>query len=125
MPKTMRTDRLEEVFSKRIKELRLQKGLTLTKAANDIKITKGVYAGYESGAKFPSIGTMERLAVNLGTSVDYLIGLTDNPVPLNIKLDDGELHWNGEPLSDEQLELLAKMLRTMMKQNNWLESGSE
>lgn len=37
---------------------------------------------YETGKSTPSLKTLSRLAVVLNTSVDYLLGLTDNPHPI-------------------------------------------
>lgn len=117
-------DNIEDVFKVRAKELRLGKDLLLTRAAEIVGVSKATYSGYESGTKFPSIGTLERLAGVLGTSVDYLVGRTDNPVPLNIKLEDGEeLHWDGEELTEEQMELITQMLKTMINQNNWIKTN--
>lgn len=109
---------IEDVFKFRVKSLRLKKKLKLTQVANDVGITKGTYAGYESGAKFPSIGTLERLAERLGTSADYLVGRTDNPVPINFRSDDNDkFNWDGEPLTQEQLQILENLLKTMLEQN--------
>lgn len=116
---------VEDIFHKRVKDLRLSRGWKLISVAEDIGITKGTYAGYENGTKFPSIGSLERLADRLETSVDYLVGRTDSPVPINIKMDNKDsLHWDGEPLTDEQLELISEMLKTMINQNNWIKSNN-
>ena len=65
----------------RLKELRLSKGLSRQKLAQDTALSLSTYSGYENGSRLPSIETVKRLAVYFQVSVDYLIGFTDNPDP--------------------------------------------
>lgn len=65
----------------RLKELRLNKGLTREKLARDTALSLSTYSGYENGSRLPNLETVKRLAVYFQVSVDYLIGFTDNPDP--------------------------------------------
>lgn len=72
-------------FSKRIKELRKQKEITLQEAADGIRnltgapMTKGQLSKYENGSEKCSLSNAVAIAFFFGCSVDYLIGLTDDP----------------------------------------------
>lgn len=57
-----------------LKELRKKKGLTQKELAEYIGITQKGYANYESGAREPSIETLNMLADLFGVSVDTILG---------------------------------------------------
>ena len=60
-----------------------RKKLNITKqeAAKRMQMSQPAYLRYESGARKPSIHVIQFMANILGTSVNYLIGETDNPSP--------------------------------------------
>lgn len=62
-----------EAFAKRLKELRMQKGLSQKEFAKTVDIHPVHYNRYEKGATFPTAETLTRLADGLGVSVDYLL----------------------------------------------------
>ena len=65
----------------RIKELRIQHHYTQKQVANDLGLSRSTYSNMENGKTRVSIKILLKLAVYYNTSVDYLIGLTKNPVP--------------------------------------------
>ena len=67
----------EETISKRIKELRLEKGLTQKEIAKNIDSTvKNVWA-YENNLAIPPIDVLSRYADFFCCSIDYLVGRED------------------------------------------------
>ena len=66
-----------DIFSKRIKELRLAKGLTLKDMASSVGLTLMAYAHYEYGDRQPTIETIVKLCDFFDVSADYLLGRTD------------------------------------------------
>ena len=48
-------------------------------AAQYAGVTERVYQQYEYGKSLPSIEIAHKLAENVGISLDYLVGRTDNP----------------------------------------------
>lgn len=72
-------DHIKEVFSKRLKEVRLAKDLTQPQLAKLINSTDRNISNYETGYSLPSVPVLFSLAVALSTSIDYLIGLSNNP----------------------------------------------
>lgn len=65
----------------RLKECRLKLGITKQEAARRINVSQPAYLRYESGQRNPSIQVINEMAVSFGTSVDYLVGLTDIDSP--------------------------------------------
>lgn len=58
----------------RLKQLRLEKGLTLDNIQKETKINRGTYNNYENGTTKPSSKTWQALADYFGVSVPYLQG---------------------------------------------------
>lgn len=57
----------------RLKEIRLQKGLSQKKIADKLCCSPNVYSRYETGDRQPSIEVLIRLSEILGVTVDYII----------------------------------------------------
>ena len=66
-------------FGQRLKELRLQKSLTQKDVADYLKITVTAYQNYEYDKREMGITSLTTLSHYFNVSVDYLIGLSDNP----------------------------------------------
>ena len=66
------------VFHERIKELRLEKGLSQGDVALKLEVTRSAYSNYEQGIREPSYDILAKLCLLFEVSADYLIGLTDN-----------------------------------------------
>jgi len=65
----------------RLKELRKKKGYTQVHIQMVTGIDQSDYSKIENGHRYLTIEQAKRLAIALNTSVDYLVGLTDNPKP--------------------------------------------
>jgi transcriptional regulator with XRE-family HTH domain len=65
----------------RLKELRLEKGYTQIKMQHLTGIDQSDYSKIESGKRYFTFEQCKRIAVALGTSMDYLAGLTDEKKP--------------------------------------------
>lgn len=65
----------------RLKELRKAKGYTQVKMQLITGIDQSDYSKIESGKRYYTLEQCKRIALALGTSMDYLAGLTDVPEP--------------------------------------------
>ena len=70
----------------RIKEIRENSYLLQRQLAEYLNCTQQTYSRYETGDLEPSLPVMAKLARFYDTSVDYLLGLTDDKIQ----------HWNSE-----------------------------
>ena len=68
---------MEVLFAKRLKELRLEKGLTQTEVGEYLGYGYTAIANYESGRNRPSYEDLIKLCVLFHVSADYLIGYSD------------------------------------------------
>ncbi len=65
----------------RLKEAREQKGLSQSELADLAHVSRQAYSLYERDLRRPNWETMIVLAKALGVSVDYLLGLSEDPFP--------------------------------------------
>jgi transcriptional regulator with XRE-family HTH domain len=112
-------------FSDRIKDLRAKKNLTMEELGNVIGKGKSTIAGYESGARRPKMHNIRKLADYFNVSIDYLLGHTDNPIPTKhsknlavLLAETDDYHYNGVPVSQEDLELLNSFLERIANKND-------
>lgn len=132
------------MFSDRLKYLRSTEDLTQRDVALKLGIASGAVGMYESGKRFPDNTILNRIADYFNVSTDYLLGRTNDPLPVrNVDQDliddqDIESQWhafisqysNGtsmfyqyENVSDEQkllimqeyLEVLEKKKKKIAK----------
>ncbi|MBZ9685531.1 helix-turn-helix domain-containing protein [Clostridium estertheticum] len=123
-------------FGERFKKLRMEKGLTQDKLAQNFSINKSSISRYEKNAQVPENPALQAFADFFKVSMDYLLGRTDirsdglSPqyIPsltqsnerdigklLNRTLDmiksQDAIMLNGDILDEEDLEILARSIR--------------
>ena len=64
---------------KRIRDLREDKDLTQKQLAKELSCSQQVYSNYELGQRDIPTELLIRLARFYGTSIDYLLGESDDP----------------------------------------------
>lgn len=105
-------------ISQRIKEMRSLTKITQNELAKKVGVNKSTIAGYEMGHRYPSIEKLESIAKALHTSTDYLLGLTNikhrDDKDIKEWLKDGNLHYDGEPLTTGQIESLNMFLKNFI-----------
>lgn len=65
----------------RIRDLRIDRGLTQSQVAQVLNVKQNTYSQYEIGVLNYPLDVVIRLAQFYDTSTDYLLGLTDTPDP--------------------------------------------
>lgn len=113
------------MFSKILRQLRLEQHLTQNDMAKALNISRVAYTNYELGNREPDFDTMMRIARILGTSVDYLLGnapapasglkrYSELPKPMrNIMISIADL--SPESLADLQKYVELLSMRDKMK----------
>lgn len=100
------------MFAQRLKQLRKQKKLTQTELANELNLSHGAIAMWETDKRQPDNETLIRLADFFGVSVDYLLGRSEEKTPPDDDLSEGEkkLVELATYLTDEEREEIIKYI---------------
>lgn len=73
-----------ELIPVRLRNARENLGISMAEASRRLNLSKIGYCRYEYGERTPSMQTLEVIAQCFGTSVDYIIGNTDDMSPATI-----------------------------------------
>ena len=98
--------RLEKMIMERIElnrarltECRERLGLSKREAAKRMNMSQPAYLRYESGERTPSIHVVQTMADVLSTSVDYLLGNSDDDSP-----DSFIIRYSDDPILFEIIQ---------------------
>ena len=69
-------------FAERLKDLRYEKGVTITQVARNCKVSIQCISSLEMGKRNPTGSTISMLADYFGVSADYLLGRIDDPLEI-------------------------------------------
>jgi transcriptional regulator with XRE-family HTH domain len=99
------------MVGKRIRELRIEKGITQNELSNYLGLTPKMISFYELEQRFPPQDILIKLADYFDVSVDYLLGRSD------IKNSD-QLLKEYSSLTYESQKKLEKQIRNLVEKNN-------
>jgi transcriptional regulator with XRE-family HTH domain len=71
-------DEIEKVFSKRLKILRVERGMKQDDLAKKLGILQTSIGGYEAGKNLPRPDVLVKISKLFNVSLDYLLGLEDS-----------------------------------------------
>lgn len=69
----------KNIFSSRLKQLRKDNNLTLQELGTNLNVTKQTTSRWETGDRLPTIELLVSISNYYQVSIDYLLGVTDNP----------------------------------------------
>lgn len=92
-------------FGMRLKELRVRKGFSQSTVANRLGVSVKTIYRYENNTLSPSLGTVKQIALLYNTSIDYIMGLEDDPV-ISVR-----------NLTDEEKRILLDFVRCFIDRN--------
>lgn len=95
------------ILGKRIRELRIKKGLTQQRLAEMLNTTKGTISNYETGYSTPDYETLQKLADIFNVTTDYLFGRTDEIIVKENKTTHG---IDKEKLKDALEDILDDII---------------
>ena len=104
-------------LGKRLRELRLEKGLNQIDVANILGIERSTYGKYETGDSSPDYEKLLKLADFYNVSRDYILGKTNikDPIETIAAHHDGD-DWTEEEL--EEIERFKEFVRMRRKNKN-------
>lgn len=72
---------MREVLAQRLRTCRKERQFTQREISIYCDITEKAYQNYEVGRQEPKLSIIMRIAEFYKVSIDYLVGLTDDPAP--------------------------------------------
>ena len=105
-------------YEARMKEWITDHDIRQKTLAKEFHITEAALSHYMTGRSEVSVDVLVKFAKYAGLSMDYLVGLSDEPLPA-MRLTTPERQFVEElrTLSYEQRELVAKIITAMQEQN--------
>ncbi len=75
------------MIGERIQYLRHESRMTQKQLAKELQISVGALASYEQDTRRPSIETLVAIAKYFNVSCDFLVALSNKPIPLDEKIN--------------------------------------
>lgn len=66
-----------EIFAERLRELRIEKNLSMKQLAKEIKTTDAAVSNWENNINEPKITYLKDIAIFFDVTTDFLLGLED------------------------------------------------
>lgn len=89
-------------FGERLKELRIEDGLTQIQLAEILDVSKSNISKYEAGSVEPNLEIIIKIALHFAVDTDYLLGLT------NKRIKDTDLEWRFPHAQNRLGSILAR-----------------
>lgn len=89
----------------RIKELRERKGYNMRQMSKALNIPYTTYVNYEKGEREPNSEMLVLMAKFFGTSVDYIVGRTDEIKPIS----NGQEKTAASQIQEEAVEKIKSL----------------
>lgn len=103
-------------FASRLRELRKKHTVSQQKLSSYLNFGYTAIANYESGRNQPSLDTVKKIANYFDVTVDYLIGISDNPKNENeISEKEAELLWIFREIGDEDKAAVLKIMQLLFQ----------
>lgn len=89
-------------FGERLKQLRLENGLTQIQLAETLDVSKSNVSKYESGSVEPNLEILSKISIYFNVDTDYLLGLTDD------RIKNSDLEWRVSHTQNRLGTILAR-----------------
>lgn len=107
------------MYPNRIRELRIEKGITQIRLSIELEVTQETISAYERGKNLPTVANLIRLSKLFNVSMDYIMMQTDQRYAIdagNIKADEKRLlsyyHLLGPIQKEKALSYLQGLCDT-------------
>ena len=94
-------------LGKRLKDLRIEHGLTQQQVADRVWVSKAMVSSYELSSRAPSYNVLIKLAKLFGVSTDYLLGVESGKQTVDVSM-----------LSSKQIKLILDLIEEMKGAND-------
>lgn len=109
------------MFNIRLAQLREEFGLTRKEVAEKLNIDQTTYGKYELSKRQPDYDTLQKLASFFNTSIDYLLGRTDDRNPAGTSNEDWPddvkvMMRDAAKLTEEQKDIVKRLINQFVNE---------
>jgi transcriptional regulator with XRE-family HTH domain len=106
----------------RLKKLRKKNKFPVAKITDSLNIARSTYNNWEAGTRSPKGDQLINLASVFNTTIDYIVGRTDDDSPVNVEdmwdlLKETKLVYKGKEISEDQAAAMLSIIETYLKVN--------
>lgn len=105
------------MFKIRLKEQREKAGLSQNEFAKIIGVKQSAVGNWESGIREPNFNMLLKISDSLNVSIDYLLGNSDNPAPVDeiaaASVSNGGTYADLTPENLAAIEQVKDILRNL------------
>ncbi|MBA4543819.1 MULTISPECIES: helix-turn-helix transcriptional regulator [Thermoactinomyces] len=113
------------MFSARLRAARKSLGLNQKDLAKKIGVKPTTYSNWETDVALPRAEELKKLSNVLGVSIDYLLGVTDDPrgkidvsdIALILEKEEN-LFWKNKKLSPDLVEEVKDFIEFVLKRKD-------
>lgn len=109
-------------MGERLRLERLKRNMTMERLGELVGVRKNTISQYEHGNRTPSLEVIRATAAQFDVSLDYLVGLSDDPDPrrdqrnLREIMEKDRLHYDGIYLTPADLEPVRSVLKIVARE---------
>lgn len=107
----------------KIKEARERAGYTQTELAARIGVAPNTFCGYENGLHDPKSKLLCKIASECNTSIDFLLGLTDDPS--SPSENKNAPVPEGTEAEEEKVQKVVQGLSRLLVEAGWIAPGED
>lgn len=101
----MKIHQNNELIRERLIRLRKEKGWTQERAAKAVGSSKGAWQQWELGTRLPTAPTLTSISYAFNVNVRYVQGLTDDPTPSVLTIQESRLQTGDRDAIEDYLVL--------------------
>jgi transcriptional regulator with XRE-family HTH domain len=110
----------QTLVGERLKKLRKKNKFPVAKITDSLNIARSTYNNWEAGLRSPKGDQLINLASVFNTTVDYIVGRTDDDAPVDVedlwdKIKDKKMVVKGKEITDDQAAAVLAFIETYFK----------
>lgn len=110
---------MKELYLCNLKKARESRGITQVRLSVELEIAQETISGYEIGRICPSVPVLLKIANYLNVSTDYLLGRTENDIPIKTTISnvENQLLFEFKNLTEKNKKDLLWYLNALKNKN--------
>lgn len=107
------------IFARRLRDMLWEKRMSQTELAQRLSVSRRTVSAYANGHCFPSVEHLKEMNKIFNVSVDYLLGISDDPSPVvqdQFAEDVFVLRRSYARMSEEDQKAVLRMVQSIVRE---------